>query len=152
MYEAALRARMHAQAGQNTVILHLGDHDPSGIDMTRDNERRLHMMTEYASDRGVSVEVRRLALSMAQVREHKPPPNPAKETDSRARGYVMMYGHSSWELDALEPSFLDGLVRENIEKYVDTEAWSAKTEERDDGLATLREIINEMEDSDDAES
>lgn len=40
------------------VILHLGDHDPSGIDMTRDNEDRLRSVF------GGQVEVRRLALNM----------------------------------------------------------------------------------------
>ncbi len=36
----------YLQAGQNTLILHFGDHDPSGIDMTRDLQDRLDMFME----------------------------------------------------------------------------------------------------------
>jgi hypothetical protein len=41
MWSAAQRLREYIKAGQNVVILHLGDHDPSGIDMTRDITDRL---------------------------------------------------------------------------------------------------------------
>lgn len=62
---------------QIPVIIHLGDHDPSGIDMTRDNKDRLSVFV------GEEVEVRRIALNFDQVEEYSPPPNPAKLTDSR---------------------------------------------------------------------
>jgi len=41
MHEAAQRLRWHIEAGNQVTILHVGDHDPSGIDMTRDIEDRL---------------------------------------------------------------------------------------------------------------
>lgn len=41
VWGAAQRLRAYIQAGQRVVILHLGDHDPSGIDMTRDIAERL---------------------------------------------------------------------------------------------------------------
>lgn len=44
---------------QNVVILHLGDHDPSGIDMSRDLEMRLTMLTRYEP-----FEFHRIALNM----------------------------------------------------------------------------------------
>lgn len=71
-------------------LLHLGDHDPSGIDMTRDNIDRLNMFT----GEGV-VEVRRLALNMNQVNTYSPPPNPAKVSDSRSDSYIKKYGSQS---------------------------------------------------------
>jgi len=87
--------------GQNVIILHLGDHDPSGIDMTRDNQDRLELFSLGAA------EVWRLALNMPQIEELKPPPNPAKTTDSRSSDYIAKFGTSSWELDALEPSYIE---------------------------------------------
>lgn len=104
--------------GLTPVIIHLGDHDPSGIDMSRDIEDRLSMFA------GRPVEVKRIALNMDQVEQYDPPPNPAKFTDSRAEEYVRTYGYESWELDALEPSVLDALVRENLEPYIDSDAWA----------------------------
>lgn len=41
MHEAAQRIRWHIEAGSQVTILHIGDHDPSGLDMTRDIEDRL---------------------------------------------------------------------------------------------------------------
>ena len=68
MYEAAMRCRR--RDCYSVVILHLGDHDPSGVDMTRDNSDRMKMF-------GVDVKVQRIALNMDQVYEYGPPPNPA---------------------------------------------------------------------------
>lgn len=41
MWRAARRHLGYVKGGQNVVVLHLGDHDPSGIDMTRDIDQRL---------------------------------------------------------------------------------------------------------------
>lgn len=43
LWGAAQRLRGYLDAGQAVVVLHLGDHDPSGIDMTRDIEDRLNL-------------------------------------------------------------------------------------------------------------
>lgn len=133
MYAAGRRARDRAViTGQTTIILHLGDHDPSGIDMTRDNEDRLQM---FARDSD-AVRVRRLALTMDQIEELKPPPNPAKTRDSRYQGYRDLYGDNSWELDALEPDYMVELIRKNIDLHRDPDDWQAMVDrhagERDD--------------------
>lgn len=107
--------------GQDVVVLHFGDHDPSGIDMSRDLEERLSLFTE------APVEIRRLALNMPQIEELKPPENPAKVTDSRFSAYQKRFGTKSWELDALTPSFLSDLARDNIRDFIDDELW-AETE------------------------
>lgn len=96
-WRAGRRFQWNADDNQKTVILHLGDHDPSGIDMTRDNAERLAMFSHR------NVEVKRLALNMDQIEEYDPPPNPAKLTDPRAIEYIQIHGNSSWELDSLEP-------------------------------------------------
>jgi hypothetical protein len=57
------------------------------------------------------VEVRRLALNIDQVKQYGPPPNPAKETDSRFASYGNQYGSDCWELDALDPAVIADLVR-----------------------------------------
>lgn len=110
MWEAGQRFRK--RNNKECVVLHLGDHDPSGIDMTRDIQERLNMF-------GADVYIERIALNMPQIEEHNPPPNPAKTTDTRYDSYINAYGLSSWELDALEPKILDDLISRNIEKYLD---------------------------------
>lgn len=102
------------------VVFHLGDHDPSGIDMSRDIEARLKLFaTSYESGTVTpDIEVVRLALNMDQILQYQPPPNPAKETDSRFAEYQKIHGDESWELDALEPSVIDQLISDAIESVI----------------------------------
>jgi hypothetical protein len=115
-----------SERGDDCILIHLGDHDPSGIDMTRDNARRLEMFAEHP------VEVRRIALNMDQVTKYRPPENPAKITDSRAADYIRNFGTKSWELDALEPKILDTLIDREINSLIDPAIWQdTKDEEAD---------------------
>lgn len=120
--------------GQDVVVLHLADHDPSGIDMTRDLESRLSLYSR--SD----VEVRRIALSMDQVWQFNPPPNPAKETDKRYAEYRKLYGDKCWELDALPPERLALLVEKTIQEYVDKDRWEEAQDRVSGKKAKLREL------------
>lgn len=88
-------------------IIHLGDHDPSGIDMTRDIQERMDMF-------GADVFVKRVALTMEQIETFCPPPNPTKLSDARASSYIREYGHECWELDALEPKVITSLIRNEV--------------------------------------
>ena len=99
-------------------IIHLGDHDPSGIDMTRDIQERLEMF-------GADVYVKRVALTMNQVTTYNPPPNPAKITDSRCGKYIDQYGEESWELDALEPQMLTKLITNEVTALRDDAIYQA---------------------------
>lgn len=110
--------------GQGIVVIHLGDHDPSGLDMTRDLQERIELFCE-----GAPIELVRIALNMDQIEKHKPPPNPAKTTDSRFQEYREQFGDESWELDALSPAFLAKLVEKEVLKYCDADLWSERDAE-----------------------
>lgn len=114
-YRAGKRMKRYIEDGKRVVLLHLGDHDPSGIDMSRDILERLNLF----SGKSGLIDFRRIALTMKQVQKYSPPPNPAKETDKRFQSYVKKYGSTSWELDALEPSVLMGVIQENILDVMD---------------------------------
>jgi hypothetical protein len=98
-WRAGKRFAQMIRFGKRVLVLHLGDHDPSGIDMSRDNDERLAMFARYS----MNLELKRIALNMNQVEQYNPPPNPAKMTDIRFGGYAAAYGDESWELDALSP-------------------------------------------------
>lgn len=124
MKESADRIRARCRPygpHERPVILYVGDHDPSGEDMVRDVRERL---IEF----GVPdwLDVRKVALTMAQVEEYNPPPNPAKLSDSRAAAYIEKHGDSSWEVDALPPDALDRLLRRTINSYVDKDKMDAQ--------------------------
>jgi len=116
MWGAAQRLIAREMDGQQTIIFHLGDHDPSGLDMTRDIANRLAMFQSL-------VDVRRIALSMDQIDQYGPPPNPAKTTDARYEKYRDEYGDDSWELDALEPKVLNTLIRGEVKQICDSDRW-----------------------------
>lgn len=138
IWAAAQRLKRHAKNGQEPVILHFGDHDPSGIDMTRD-------ITDRLATFGMPLDVRRMALNMDQVEEYDPPPNPAKETDSRHAGYLQLYGDESWELDALEPSVLADLIRKEVLSIREETAWQAARLQQAEGRAELSAISQNYE-------
>jgi hypothetical protein len=135
MHAAAVRFIGYLQAGQTPLVIHLGDHDPSGIDMTRDIAARLELFISHHMGR--TIEVNRIALNMDQIEEYSPPPNPAKVTDSRAAAYIARFGGESWELDALEPSVLDALMERTILKYRDDTLWAQAIAREDAGKSTL---------------
>jgi len=116
-YDAGKRFERTRRAGQTPLILHLGDHDPSGLDMTRDIKARLTMF-------GGKIAVRRLALNMGQIDQYGPPPNPAKDTDARFEGYQEEFGDSSWELDALDPDVISDLIRDELARVIDPDLWA----------------------------
>lgn len=124
----------------DALVLYLGDLDPSGEDMVRDVRERLDMFLagyvedgSYEGEEGtyeekrisptgwtidefnkVDLSVRKVALTMEQVKQYNPPPNPAKLSDSRAAEFVKKYGTSSWEVDALPPDVLQRLIRDEL--------------------------------------
>jgi hypothetical protein len=138
MYEAGQRIAEAVEEGKSAFILYLGDHDPSGLDMTRDVEERARLFS-----RG-PVEVRRLALNLDQVESMSLPKNAAKLKDKRAKAYVAKYGPASWELDAIEPRQLVALVRRAVRDLRDSGLWKkavAKESEMRTKLLTLAEGI-----------
>lgn len=135
IWRGGQRFRQACEAGKRPVIIHLGDHDPSGLDMTRDNQTRCSLFS------GHDVEIRRIALNMDQIERYRPPPNPAKETDTRAHEYRRLYGGSSWELDALEPRVISDLVRKELQScIIDLAAWDAVKDQEDEAKTHLKEL------------
>jgi hypothetical protein len=92
------------------------------------------------------LEVRRLALNFNQIEEFNPPPNPAKTTDSRASAYIAEFGHESWELDALNPTVLSGLVRDTILELRDEDQWQSDVADQERQRSVLNKIVDNYED------
>jgi hypothetical protein len=136
MWSASQRMiERYTDAEQETVIIHLGDHDPSGIDMTRDIGDRLALFCEYEDCPAPTI--KRVALNSDQVTRYKPPPNPAKLTDSRATDYIRRHGANSWELDALSPAVIADLIRRNVMAEVNVAKYNARVETQKEGRTLL---------------
>ena len=139
-YKAGRRFAQYYRNGQTPVVIHLGDHDPSGINMTEDNDTRLRMFAQHR------VEVKRIALNMDQVEEYNPPPNYAKESDSRYHAYCDEFNTTDcWELDALEPSVINDLIREQIDEYREDELWQDRLDYESEVKAELQDIADNLD-------
>lgn len=136
-WRAAQRMVGRISNGQRPIIFHLGDHDPSGVHMTQDIQERLALFA------GTPITVVRIALTMAQVRQYNPPPNPAKESDSRFASYQERFGDESWELDALDPMVVQSVIEEAILKIRDEDLWAEAVAEEEEDLRLLDSFIEE---------
>lgn len=142
MYESSKRIRRAMADGKRPTILYLGDFDPSGEDMVRDIRKRMNLLRadgltrvdsnndegscpEFVDEYNEALELRveKIALTSAQIKQHKPPRNPAKVTDSRYQGFADAHGTSSYEVDALPPQVLMGIVRRSIEELMDMDLY-----------------------------
>lgn len=138
MWQAAMRLKRFTENDQQVLIIHLGDHDPSGLDMTRDIRDRMEMF-------GADVEVDRVALNMDQIRKLKPPPNPAKVTDPRAKGYIRKFGRVSWELDALEPKYIHALIEKAVGRKRIDSRWKKSVKVQEKNRKRLSKLADELE-------
>lgn len=111
------------QTDRPAVLLYAGDHDPSGEDIDRDFTARTDCWDQ----------VRRVALTAVQVEEYALPPQPGKETDSRARGFVERHGRLvQVELDALPPEVLRYLYTEAIADFWDDTVYKEAVQRQED--------------------
>ena len=139
VYDGAKRFEEAATDGKTPYLIYLGDHDPSGVDMTRDVKDRLELMTMQ-----LGITVRRIALNYDQVEFYNPPPNPTKFTDSRAEAYAAEYGNESWELDALEPQVLTDLLTDAVEELLDVDLYEEVKVQEETDKAELYQIAAEL--------
>ncbi len=153
MYDLAQRIKDKIQEGKRTVIIYLGDHDPSGLDMVRDIHKRICeflVCGDYCIDiigddeDNKFFKIIPVALDMKQIKKFKCPPNPAKITDPRAKAYIEEYGNKSWELDALEPKVLMKIAEKGILEFLDLEKYNQWIEKEEDEKKSLEEFGDEM--------
>ena len=126
-----------ASQGRPCYLYYFGDHDPSGVDITRSVDDGIR---EFAPD--ANVVVKRIAVTEDQIREWKLPSRPTKTADARAKDW----DGGSVELDAIPPNTLRGLVRDCIEAHIDRKAWLATERAERSDRQRLASLIGMSED------
>jgi len=97
-----------SETDKPTHIYYFGDHDPSGVHISKKLNQQLH---EFAD--GAELYFERVAVTEDQI-QWGLPTRPTKKTDSRSKNFK----GDSIEVDAIPPDWLRGLVRESIEQHV----------------------------------
>jgi len=146
MYESFRRV-IHERAIKNMqtnkiIILYLGDHDPSGLDMIRDINDRMKEFIEKNHD--IEFIIVPIGLTMEQIKLYSPPSNPAKTKDPRATGYIEEFGKVSWEVDALRPEVLQELIKTNILKYLDLEKFEQVQKQEAEEIQQIKNLAEKI--------
>jgi hypothetical protein len=122
MWGAGQRLLQRIRSGQRA-----GDQDPSGVEMSRDiRERPTFISLRLERDPGGYLEVDRIALNTDQLRRDYPPPNPLNQTIRGITPTPASNREGSWELDALDPDVLIGLINEHVRRYLDASLWESQ--------------------------
>ena len=93
-----------------TEVLHIGDHDPSGVSIFL---AFLEDVEAFAHELGGSATFTRLAVTPQQIGEHRLPTAPPKATDRRA------FAGETCQAEALPPDVLANILRTAIERRID---------------------------------
>lgn len=95
------------------AILHIGDHDPSGVHMHNNLDEDIGAFVDYY---GGNVEVIRLAVTPDQVEQYGLATAPPKASDRRA-----FDGYETTQAEAIPPRTLRRIVTAEIERWLDME-------------------------------
>ncbi len=143
LYRAAKRLKRQRDAGKWPIVFYLGDHDPSGLHMGVSNAPDLLTMFGRTND----IDVQHIALTRDQIDEYTPPPNYAKESDSRYEWYLDRTNlEECWELDALDPGVIDALIRDRVESILDREKFDANLAAEAENASRLADAIDNWPD------
>jgi hypothetical protein len=112
-----------------------GDHDPSGVDISRDAAETIE---RYAPDADVTFQ--RVAVTPEQIQEWNLPTRPTKSEDPRAKNW----DGESVELDAIPPAALRELVRDCIAGQIDVERWKASEKAEKADRKKLKNLLPKL--------
>ncbi|QHP70999.1 hypothetical protein EI171_29130 [Bradyrhizobium sp. LCT2] len=104
--------------GRPLHILYVGDLDPSGANMSA-----VDLPKRFAEYGGTHIKLKRIALTPEQVVGLPSFPAADKRGDTRYSWFVRTHGRRCWELDAMDPRDLRGIVKREIKKLINKDAW-----------------------------
>lgn len=132
-------AEASADDERETIILYVGDYDPSGLWMSEVD------VPERMEKYGGQFTLRRIALLAGDITE----PSLAfeveeKRKDPRYAWYKKNFGRQCYELDAMTPNELRQRVDEAISQYVDKVAWERHQLAEQAKVETIKKVCKRM--------
>lgn len=142
-YKYSLARAVHdneVYSGKSTIVLHLGDLDPSGYSIYESMERDVEAFVREDLGNSGAVLFHRVALERDHVAEYDLPTYPPKDTDSRAKQWIAD-GLETCQLEALPPEAVARLLSHSIEMFLDL---GILGEDRQAEIRERREITNAL--------
>jgi hypothetical protein len=117
--------RFKRSGKEKLIVLIVSDFDPEGEQLAASFGRSMR------DDFGIaSVWPIKVALTVKQVEEFKLPPGPkAKKGSTNYRKFVAKYGENVFELEAITPPDLQGLVRDAIDAVIDRDLFNRELDQ-----------------------
>lgn len=143
--------RRYNRFEQRTILLHLGDHDPSGWWIHRSMTEDL---TAFCRDHDYApadlIELRRTALTPEQISRFNIEPPEKEPSGDHAKEFIDRGLAPSAQLEAIPPDTLSAVVRQAVESTLDldilAESQAREREEREevqDKLDTVNEVLRQ---------
>jgi len=121
-------ARRAEADGRPLVVLHIGDHDPSGVHVF---SAAAEDVASWAAHYGAEVRFARVAVTPAQVETYGLPTAPVKTTDRR------VFAGQTTQAEALDPATLAAIVEAAIRTVTDLAVLAATIDREDTERAEL---------------
>ena len=121
------------------VILYLGDFDPTGIHISNE------VLPEQFRKQDGNVEIKRIALNEGQIGALPKSYQTAKPKDPNYERYLEKYGNTVWELDALTPTQLQGIVEDVIMEYRPISKIQQLKEQDEEDQNKMLELLKDYE-------
>jgi hypothetical protein len=134
---------------KDSVVLHVGDYDPTGLtifhQLALDVKRMIVDMVGY--DAAPSYECKRIAVLQEHVAEHGLLTGRMKAADASKDWYPGIAGDllATCEVEALPPDVLIAMVKAAVEAEIDMDAYKAALEKEKDERATASFVVKHLD-------
>jgi hypothetical protein len=118
----------------STIVLHIGDHDPSGVHVFSSLDEDV---TAFVQAQGGDVVFSRLAVTPEQIERMSLETAPRKSTDNRSFRGVGDDPDATVQAEAIPPDELARIVEDRITRQMDMEAYQAVLDLEDTERARL---------------
>jgi hypothetical protein len=136
--EVANELQAAADVGKEIVILYLGDHDGSGLDIQKAMTAKVR---EYSR---VKFSITRLGILPGDIKKFNLPTQKVKADDPRTEEFRKKHGDRVVELDALPPAELQRRVHDAIVALIDQKAWQAAIEREKREKRTVEKYLEKF--------
>lgn len=123
-----------SKQGKPLTVFYIGDYDPSGMYMSE-----MDIPTRFTKYGGVA-NFKRIALLITQCKNLPSFDAGTKITDMRYKWFIGQYGHTCWELDALDPNDLRECVKGAIVSMLNIDMWNRAIEIEKVEVASMQDF------------
>jgi hypothetical protein len=137
------------ESGLPARVLWVSDFDAAGASMPLAMARKVEFWLRTNGHDDLDLQVRPIVLTKRQCEQFNLPETPMKPTERRKNEFFRKYGRDATELDALDalrPGEFEGIVRKEVERYIDPTLFERERKASQRLAKKVTKINNEVHD------